>query len=436
MPTIIKTKNSVTAASAPSSLQQGEVAINITDKKVWVGNAATTPVQIVGDGLNGSFVNLAYSGTLTGGTGVVNLGSGQFVKSSSGQISIGTATPISGFPLTVFDSVNGGIVLQNGSGYSALAQNGSDLFLDQNRISSAGNFIYRAGSTLSEFFRISSNGNVGINNNNPAQRLSVIGTEPFSAITSYGTNIFRDVSTTGQELHIRPLAGKNGFISFTENTVADKWVFGIETGSTSLLFKSGSATSNTLRMQLNADGNLGVGAVPIGAGLTVSGGSASIYLTDTVGTPNTWRILAKTGTTSLFRIFDNTQSLDRLSIDTSGNLGFNSGYGSVATAYGVRAWVNFNGQGTVAIRGSGNVSSITDLGTGSYRVNFTNAMPDVNYGVAGMGNRATNANIICVDDTTAINTNDITIYTGSAHAAGTSGGVAIDESRVYVSIIR
>jgi hypothetical protein len=46
-----------------------------------------------------------------------------------------------------------------------------------------------------------------------------------------------------------------------------------------------------------------------------------------------------------------------------------------------RAWVNFNGTGTVAIRASFNVSSITDNGTGDYTVNFTNAMPDANYAV-------------------------------------------------------
>ena len=72
-----------------------------------------------------------------------------------------------------------------------------------------------------------------------------------------------------------------------------------------------------------------------------------------------------------------------LTIDTSQNLAFNSGYGSVATAYGCRAWVNFNGTGTVAIRASGNVSSITDNGTGSYTVNFTTSMPDVNYSAIG-----------------------------------------------------
>ena len=50
-----------------------------------------------------------------------------------------------------------------------------------------------------------------------------------------------------------------------------------------------------------------------------------------------------------------------------------------APLYACRAWVNFNGTGTVAIRASGNVSSITDLGTGNYRVNFTTAMQDANY---------------------------------------------------------
>ena len=52
-----------------------------------------------------------------------------------------------------------------------------------------------------------------------------------------------------------------------------------------------------------------------------------------------------------------------------------------APIYGARAWVNFNGTGTVAIRASGNVSSITDNGTGDYTVNFTTAMPDANYAV-------------------------------------------------------
>ena len=54
-----------------------------------------------------------------------------------------------------------------------------------------------------------------------------------------------------------------------------------------------------------------------------------------------------------------------------------------APLYMARAWVNFNGTGTVAIRASGNVTSITDNGTGDYYVNFSTSMPDTNYVITG-----------------------------------------------------
>jgi len=64
----------------------------------------------------------------------------------------------------------------------------------------------------------------------------------------------------------------------------------------------------------------------------------------------------------------------------SGNINFNGWINDDGTEnYKCRAWVNFNGTGTVAIRAAGNVSSITDNGTGDYTVNFTTAMADVNY---------------------------------------------------------
>lgn len=84
--------------------------------------------------------------------------------------------------------------------------------------------------------------------------------------------------------------------------------------------------------------------------------------------------------------------------DASGNFLMNSGYGSVAVAYGCRAWVNFNGTGTVAIRASGNVTSITDNGTGNYTVNFTTAMPDANYAFVASVERDTVTGISTVND--------------------------------------
>jgi len=60
-----------------------------------------------------------------------------------------------------------------------------------------------------------------------------------------------------------------------------------------------------------------------------------------------------------------------------------------APMYACRAWVNFNGTGTVAIRASGNVSSITDNGTGDYTINFATDMEDANYCVTGSTQRVT-----------------------------------------------
>jgi hypothetical protein len=104
--------------------------------------------------------------------------------------------------------------------------------------------------------------------------------------------------------------------------------------------------------------------------------------------------------------------------DASGNFLFNSGYGSVATAFGCRAWVNFNGTGTVAIRASGNVSSITDNGVGIYTVNFTNSMPDINYCVSGCAGDPAFVTVACAiyPRTLAVGSAQIYSYSLSAVA--------------------
>jgi hypothetical protein len=67
----------------------------------------------------------------------------------------------------------------------------------------------------------------------------------------------------------------------------------------------------------------------------------------------------------------------------------------------VKAWVNFNGTGTVAIRASYNVSSITDNGTGDYTINFTTALSDATYGAAALLNGGSGGNVIAPYTTTA-----------------------------------
>jgi hypothetical protein len=127
---------------------------------------------------------------------------------------------------------------------------------------------------------------------------------------------------------------------------------------------------------------------------------------------------------------------ERARIDSSGNLLFNSGYGSVATAYGCRAWVNFDGTtnvgGNCTIRASGNVSSVTDNGAGDYTVNFTTAMPDANYGFAlscqgaGAGNNA-----IVVEQHQATNPTTTALRVLVKQVA-----TALDRGYVCVSIFR
>ena len=88
------------------------------------------------------------------------------------------------------------------------------------------------------------------------------------------------------------------------------------------------------------------------------------------------------GSSSNFFRVGNASASSVLDVDSSSNLKFNSGYGSVATAYGVRAWVNFNGT-NMGLSGAGNVSSVTDNGVGIYKVNFTTNLPDENYSITG-----------------------------------------------------
>lgn len=100
-----------------------------------------------------------------------------------------------------------------------------------------------------------------------------------------------------------------------------------------------------------------------------------------------------------------------------------------APVYACRAWVNFNGIGTVAIRASGNVSSITDNGTGDYTVNFTTAMPDVNYSAVNQVSRGGNNSVQFGAFTYA--TTSFRMST-----AFNQSGTSVDCDQVNVSIFR
>jgi len=95
MATTIVLKNSVTTTNAPSSLTQGEVAVNVTDKKVWVGNAATTPIQLLGSGADGVFSSVTDTGLTN--TRVTYAGTGGLLKDSANITTDGTTLTAAGF---------------------------------------------------------------------------------------------------------------------------------------------------------------------------------------------------------------------------------------------------------------------------------------------------------------------------------------------------
>ena len=82
------------------------------------------------------------------------------------------------------------------------------------------------------------------------------------------------------------------------------------------------------------------------------------------------------------------------------------------------AWVNFNGTGTVAIRASYNVSSITDNDVGDYTVNFTTALADANYAVVATGMR--NSSYVADSNPVVIGLKSNTTYTSNASTSSFS----------------
>jgi len=247
MPTILKTKNSVTTTVVPTTLQQGELAVNITDKKLWVGNAATTPVQLFGAGADGSFANLAYTGTLTGGTGIVNLGSGQFYKDASGNIGLGTASPV--YSLNVFNSNQPIISLPNSTTGTTncflLRSFSTDGYIDN---ASTGSIIFRRSSSFTESMRIDSSGNVAIGTSSASSRLTIDG----------GTTEIR----SGNALLIRPSGNAN-----------DNRLVALSTAGLDVVW--GGAPSTSIMHWANG-GNVGIGTSSPAAKLDVVGGAASV----------------------------------------------------------------------------------------------------------------------------------------------------------------
>ena len=186
------------------------------------------------------------------------------------------------------------------------------------------------------------------------------------ALTTTGNTILGDAST--DTLNV----GNGGLVKDASGNVGIGTAspsYKLHIGAAGNAFSFGSTTSSTA-YNAGLINNLG-GSIYFGVDNSSGTAFNGAAYAGVIGTSNA----------TPFEIF--TNNVVQATVTAAGLFQFNSGYGSAATAYGCRAWVNFNGTGTVAIRASGNVSSITDNAAGNYTVNFTTAMVDTSYSVIG-----------------------------------------------------
>lgn len=117
-----------------------------------------------------------------------------------------------------------------------------------------------------------------------------------------------------------------------------------------------------------------------------------------------------------------------------------AGTGQPAMSGAAKAWVNFNGTGTVAIRASFNVTSITDNGTGDYTVNFTNAMADANYAVVGIGRRnggASNSGygpVVSISGANDPTTTTLRLWTVDVQASSSAASIVVVSDLLSVNV--
>ena len=285
------------------------------------------------------------------------------------------------------------------------------------------------GSSPIERMRIDSSGRVGIGTSSPSVELSIAGSDPQLCLWegSDGDSSSKVQLGTGTAQGFINIQKGDGTRTVQINSDGDSFFnggdIGIGTSSPGVKLdvagdcnfandkvkaftSSGHGeirvfnSSDTQKIRLNGtDGSIvAVGNIMSDEDV-VAGSSSSTDGSSNGCTLDKEGLLSITGTdgTNNIRSYQNGSSSSTFSVSAAGQItcsGTISAGGAVTAPNTAKAWVNFNGTGSVSIRDSFNVDSITDHGTGNYTVNFTTAMPDNHYAVAGFGTAFASTNVI------------------------------------------
>jgi hypothetical protein len=364
MATTIKLKNSVTTTAAPSTLVQGEVATNITDKKVWVGDASSTPVQILGAGAPVA----GTTGTFTGNT-----------------------------VISVTDNSNAALrITQLGTGNALLVEDSTNPDASPFVIDASGNLIQ--GSTVSYGAGTFTTPLVSINHGN-GSTYSGIAVNAWGATgtTSPRITFARSAGSLGTYTSVSDGAALGGlywngadgtaFISAASILAQVDGTPGTNDMPGRLVFSTTAdgASSPTERMRIGSDGSIGVGVTnaptyTIRAGKNITGGTTggNFYASGTAQsdvTGNSYGFLSEIKTAASSFVLGTAHGFRA----SQGTIGAGS---SITNQYGFHADSSLTGA-------TNNYGFYGNIASGTGRYNFYAAGTAANYFAGNVGINAT-----------------------------------------------